>query len=100
MEHIDTYGYILDEIFFKIEEFSRIVIDYQANNGPGNEQPGNSFTVVSVNGFRDTKDFYKFMVLLCTGIVQKLSAHVMTLAPGEQPVFLDFAIRRFKKLKK
>ena len=99
MEYVEMYAYILDEIFDQIEQFSKISIDYQANENPGNEPSGNSFTILSVNGHKDPKEFYCFLVFLCAGLVQKVRGHLPNLASGDWPVFLDSAIHRFKQLK-
>jgi hypothetical protein len=99
MEHMDTYGFILDEIFYQIDEFSRIIIDYQLNESSGGKQPGNSFSVLLVNGHKDPRAFYHFMVFLCNGIIHRVIDHLPNLASGEQAVFIDYAIRRFNKLR-
>ncbi|MEI7492883.1 MAG: hypothetical protein WCK92_15895 [Bacteroidota bacterium] len=99
MEQMDTFGYMLDEIFYPIEDYSKIVIDYQANEERRNEEYCESFTVISVNGSFDPQVFSLALELLYKDLMSNIKKKLFCLARSEWPEYLDSAIRRLKQLK-
>jgi hypothetical protein len=97
MKTIESFPYLIDDIFGDLEAASRITIDC----GPVDENnPAihDNLQVISVNGMNSDFHFFHYMKHLKAGTIEKFRGALPQTAPDDGEVFMDYALRRMRKI--
>ena len=98
MKTIESFPYVIDNIFSELERDSQIRIDCRAEGVPSQGNNCLSIRVAAVNGMASSWRFHHRIKHLKAEVLVKLREVIPQIAPGDLDAFIDMALRRVRRI--
>lgn len=97
MKTIESFPFLIDDIFGDLEAASRITIDCGLVN-ENNHAIHDNLRVITVNGMDTDYHFFHFMKHLKADVMEKFRGALPQTVPSDGEIFIDCALRRMRKI--